>query len=230
MHTPRKIFSPPAFNNVVQRTLTGIILGAVFWATYTALPPWCFTALLAGIFLIIVIDEWKNFYSPNSLGFWITLPIYPGIPFAMLMYLSSVPAYRPILLILFVLAFANDTGAYITGSLIGRNCIAPTVSPKKTWEGFIGGYASALVALFIITNQSAWCTPIWLIFSFSLTMCVLFLIGDLFESKLKRQAGIKDSGSLLPGHGGFLDRFDGILFATILCYLLRTVLLQWLAC
>lgn len=212
--------------NVMQRTVTGLSFGFGFWAVYLWLAPCYFTAMLAIIFVIVVLSEWKNFYSPKSIRFWLMLPLYPGLPFALLIYMSTVPAYRPLLLVLFVLAFAHDTGAYIVGNIFGRHKILPNISPKKTWEGFAGGTFSALVALLIIMHQKHWDVPFLLSLVFTILMCVLFLLGDLFESKLKREVGIKDSGSLLPGHGGLLDRFDGILFAVILCFLARFFICQ----
>lgn len=105
----------------------------------------------------------------------------------------------------------NDTMAYIVGSLIGKTPFS-SISPKKTWEGTIGGAILAVAAVtltnYFINNAfiSALCVS-------SITV-VFGITGDLFESKLKRMAGVKDSGSIMPGHGGFLDRFDSLLFAT----------------
>ncbi len=105
----------------------------------------------------------------------------------------------------------NDTMAYIVGSLIGKTPLS-SISPKKTWEGTIGGAILAVAAVtltnYFINNAffSALCIS-------SITV-VLGITGDLFESKLKRLAGVKDSGSIMPGHGGFLDRFDSLLFAS----------------
>ncbi len=226
MPLPLKKFFKCVLPNVAQRTITGIIFAAIFWAVYLMPNHWYFTALLAGIFMIVIVDEWKHFYSPKSRTFWLMLPLYPGLPFTLLIALSIIPAYRPLLLVLFVLAFANDTGAYIIGNIMGRHFILPQISPKKTWEGFVGGYVSALTAFLIINSQYHWRHTLVFSALFTLAMSSLFLLGDLFESRLKRKAGIKDSGSLLPGHGGFLDRFDGVLFATLLCYILRAYLFK----
>lgn len=111
----------------------------------------------------------------------------------------------------------NDTMAYLVGSFIGKTPLTK-VSPKKTWEGTIGGIVLCVVAigflypLFvkIFTEQEIESTP-WFIIA---ALCAIFgTLGDLFESKLKRMADVKDSGSFMPGHGGFLDRFDSLLFA-----------------
>jgi phosphatidate cytidylyltransferase len=106
----------------------------------------------------------------------------------------------------------NDTMAYIVGSLIGKRPLSP-ISPKKTWEGTIGG---ALLAVIVITVIWAW--PMeqewWTGAMLAALVCIAGTFGDLLESKLKRKAGVKDSGHIMPGHGGFLDRFDSMLIAT----------------
>lgn len=110
---------------------------------------------------------------------------------------------------------AHDTGSYIAGKLWGKHKIAPSISPGKTWEGFLGGLISALgVTLFFFEPTAS-------IMFFTLVVSTLALLGDLFESFLKRRANLKDSGTLLPGHGGILDRIDAILFVAPLFYFLR---------
>jgi len=105
----------------------------------------------------------------------------------------------------------NDTMAYIVGSLIGKTPLSP-ISPKKTWEGTIGGIILSVVAVTLVgvywMNGEA-----WHFIAISLISAVAGTFGDLFESKLKRMAGVKDSGQIMPGHGGFLDRFDSLLVA-----------------
>jgi phosphatidate cytidylyltransferase len=105
----------------------------------------------------------------------------------------------------------NDTMAYIVGSLIGKTQLS-SISPKKTWEGTIGGavLAIAVVTIIFYFIYNAFTDALFI----SSITAVLGIVGDLFESKLKRMAGVKDSGSIMPGHGGFLDRFDSLLFAT----------------
>ena len=115
-------------------------------------------------------------------------------------------------MIIIATIWINDTMAYIVGSLIGKTPFSP-ISPKKTWEGTVGG---AILAVAVISLVCVY----WLELSLfkmilvTVTAAVMGTIGDLFESKLKRMAGVKDSGSFMPGHGGFLDRFDSLLLAT----------------
>jgi phosphatidate cytidylyltransferase len=117
--------------------------------------------------------------------------------------------FWPVLSI-FILIWANDTFAYLTGRLFGKHKLLERISPKKTWEGFIGGVLFAVLAgvlLAYFLNDSYLKYIIY-----GLIAGILGTAGDLFESMLKRSVGVKDSGNILPGHGGILDRFDAVLF------------------
>ena len=126
-------------------------------------------------------------------------------------------------LVLIVAIWVNDTMAYIVGSLIGKTPLSST-SPNKTWEGTIAGI---VLSVFIVTKIMGRYLPIQekIIFIISLSAAIAGTIGDLIESKLKRLAQVKDSGSMMPGHGGFLDRFDSILLATPFVWLILQFLL-----
>jgi phosphatidate cytidylyltransferase len=214
----------------ITRLTTGIILGIGFWGVYFYLPPIFFSLVLLLVLLLIITHEWTRFFSINAPLFWILMPPYLIVPFGLLIYLNHSAAYHQLLLILFIIVFSFDTGSYITGTLVGKHHICQSISPKKTWEGLLGGYIFACLGFILIIVEYGYKTPWWLIAFFTLIICTLSLAGDLFESWLKRRAHIKDSGTLLPGHGGFLDRFDGILFAVFFFYLYRdqliTVLIQ----
>lgn len=141
--------------------------------------------------------------------------LYIILPFVIMhaMLVNFGPYNYTVVLILFVFVWTNDTMAYVCGRLLGKHPLAPAVSPKKTWEGFIGGIVFTIIASCII----AWITGypfdragVWVL---PLAVGVFSTIGDLFESTIKRWAGVKDSGNLIPGHGGILDRFDGAIFA-----------------
>jgi phosphatidate cytidylyltransferase len=127
----------------------------------------------------------------------------------MAMFFPNIELMVPILVL--VTVWVNDTMAYIVGSFIGRTPISP-ISPKKTWEGTIAGVVLSVVILSFVAGQYI---PIASKYLYMITFIasVMGNLGDLFESKLKRLAGVKDSGSMMPGHGGFLDRFDSVLFA-----------------
>jgi phosphatidate cytidylyltransferase len=135
---------------------------------------------------------------------------------SMSMFFPNIELMVPILVI--VTVWVNDTMAYLVGSFIGRTPISP-ISPKKTWEGTIAGVILSVVILSIVAGQYI---PISAKYLYLITFVasVMGNLGDLFESKLKRLAGVKDSGSMMPGHGGFLDRFDSVLFAGPFVWLL----------
>ncbi len=115
-----------------------------------------------------------------------------------------------ILLGLLILIWINDTGAYVTGMLFGKRRLFPSVSPKKSWEGFAGGTAFTLAAAFIMTRLMGILNQdVWLVLA--VIVSIFGVYGDLFESLIKRNADMKDSGTLIPGHGGVLDRFDSML-------------------
>lgn len=146
--------------------------------------------------------------------------LYIGLPFAMLNILAfqndpeyGNVSYNPILpLSIFIFLWLNDTGAYCIGSLIGKHRLFERISPKKSWEGSIGGGVIAIGVSFILAryfpfmSMAAWA-------GLALVVVIFGTWGDLTESLLKRQLHIKDSGTMLPGHGGMLDRFDSALMA-----------------
>ena len=126
---------------------------------------------------------------------------------------SSVIVYEPIkVLALFIFIWASDSGAYCVGSLIGKNKLFPRISPNKSWEGSIGGAVVSIISALIIAHYYPIYSYIeWV--GFAIVATVFGTWGDLIESLIKRQLNIKDSGNILPGHGGFLDRFDSTIMA-----------------
>tara|TARA_B100001175_G_C19510374_1_gene643423 strand:- start:1225 stop:2028 length:804 start_codon:yes stop_codon:yes gene_type:complete len=122
-------------------------------------------------------------------------------------------------LLFFVLIWSNNSFAYLTGKQMGKNLLFSRVSPKKTWEGFIGGLVFTLMAAFIFQNFYPE-RSIVLYIIFALITSVLATFGDLIQSHFKRFANVKDSGSLIPGHGGFFDRMDSAIFVGPWFYLL----------
>jgi len=115
---------------------------------------------------------------------------------------------------LFLVTWANDVAAYYTGTFLGRHAMAPEISPKKTWEGAVGGLLGSIAAAFacraLFLESLRPLDALWL----GLLLGVAGPLGDLCESALKRSAGVKDSGTLIPGHGGILDRIDSLIFAS----------------
>ncbi len=214
---------------IIQRIVTGLILGILFWLSFIYLPSIYFSFILLGILLQIILVEWKNLFNSKNPIFWLLMPFYPIFPFILLILMNHHPLYRKLLFILFILVSSHDTGSYIIGNLIGKHKIYPLISPSKTWEGFIGGYIFACIGLTLLLWEFNIAKSFGFIAFFTLLVCSLSLLGDLFESWLKRRANIKDSGNILPGHGGFLDRFDGILFAVFLFYFFKDHLITLFA-
>ncbi len=142
------------------------------------------------------------------------LILYILIPLSLLnqLYMQLSQAQIPLLLLgVLAVIWINDSCAYLVGSMVGRKKLWYSVSPGKTWEGFAAGCAGAMAAGYFLSTNSAFLNP-WQGVVFGLWISIMATMGDLFESALKRYAGVKDSGAVLPGHGGVLDRIDSILF------------------
>lgn len=146
-------------------------------------------------------------------------------PAHVLMLHQIEPEGAGLVMFLVVSVVLTDTAAYFTGKAFGRHPLAPVVSPKKTWEGAIGGFAGAIAGALLIywlAHRYSWSVyPDWTPLRYALTAAALSIVAqvsDLVKSAVKRDAGVKDSGQLLPGHGGALDRFDGFLFAAPVLY------------
>jgi phosphatidate cytidylyltransferase len=154
--------------------------------------------------------------------------VYCAAPFSLLNFiaLGSELSFTPwFVLALFVFVWINDSGAFLVGTQIGKHRLLERISPKKSWEGFVGGLlftlASSLVFAHFFSEISLY---IWL--GLSATIVVFATLGDLTESLLKRTLGVKDSGKLLPGHGGMLDRFDSIIMAIPALYIYLKLFIQ----
>ncbi len=188
------------------RTLSGLAMIAVALAAL-----WYGGLLFAALVLaagIAMSREWialtRNFGRAAQ---WAGIP-YVVLPITGLMLLRAAPDGFALTLWTLAIVWATDIGAYFTGRTLGGPKLAPRVSPSKTWSGLGGGVLAALAAGALIARYNdlpAAC--LWL----GAPLAVLAQAGDLFESALKRRAGVKDSGSILPGHGGALDRLDGVV-------------------
>jgi phosphatidate cytidylyltransferase len=174
-----------------------------------------------GIAAVFFIELYQKEQIPfDQLAKLILGYVYVIIPFAFFTGLgyiiSNEYSYELPLGFLFLL-WANDSGAYVFGITLGKNRLFERISPKKSWEGFFGGLLVASITAYIISKYfHSIDTSHWIILS--LIIVVFGTIGDLVESMLKRSKDMKDSGSILPGHGGVLDRFDGLLLAAPLVY------------
>ena len=224
------------FSDLKQRIVSAFGLGFI-----------CFTAiwlggipflLLLAIAAILLFREWygltKDFgWYWHIFGFiYIALPCYSlyQLRFLTEQFNPTSPLYFSPWLVLFLVfvIMATDIGAYLVGRLVGGPKLAPRISPGKTWSGLFGGVICAmLVGVLFFTFLSDTNT-----YQRNMLMIICALlaiaaqIGDLFESWLKRKAGVKDSGRLLPGHGGLLDRMDGFMFTAPLFYLFMLVIVE----
>lgn len=183
-----------------------------------------------GLLLYLLISE-LYLKHKNPLGNWafsMMSQLYVALPFALLNVLAfhndptaSSVSYNPILpLSIFVFIWLSDTGAYCVGSLIGKHRLFERISPKKSWEGSIGGAVFSIASSFVFAHYYDFMSVgQWA--GLAVVVVIFGTWGDLTESLMKRQLGIKDSGNILPGHGGMLDRFDSALMAipAAVCYL-----------
>lgn len=176
-------------------------------------------AIYGMFFIAIVIAELfrTNTNAMNNLAYFVLGQAYIAVPFSALNFiLFSVGGYQPLLLLsVFVIIWINDTAAYLFGISFGKHRLFERISPKKSWEGFIGGAIISLLtgyvfSLFIFIPEIT--LSKWLILS--QIIIVFGTLGDLLESLIKRTAKVKDSGDILPGHGGVLDRFDSMLLVS----------------
>lgn len=208
-----------SLRHFITRISTGLILATIFFGSY-ALSSHLFTALLLVGFGEILIFEWPRLASKNKY-LWFLVPAYPTIPLACLIYLNYF--YRSVDILVpiypFLVCAVADTSAYIFGKTIGKHKIWPRVSPKKTWEGLFGSILGVvLLNLILFYVRPGLISALLLegrVCASGVILALLAFYGDMFESYLKRRAGIKDSGNLLPGHGGLLDRADSAFFVVV---------------
>ncbi len=154
------------------------------------------------------LDRLTSFQAKSILGFF-----YVGLLPSFLLQILDLPHGSMWFFALLGIVFAGDSGAYIVGMFFGQHKLMPKISPKKTVEGAIGGIAASLITGLIFRIYLPQ-IPAYSVLILSLAVAIVAQFGDLFESLLKRVADVKDSGSLMPGHGGILDRVDGVLFAS----------------
>ncbi|MEA2042579.1 MAG: phosphatidate cytidylyltransferase [Bacteroidota bacterium] len=224
----QEFYNIPKQGNIPAQKKFGILTGSIIFIisylhAHELIGIYVFLLLVPlfmSFFLIEIFKTSENHY--NSIATTIFGIIYITVPFSMFNYLGKVeiPGADITDLLLpafFVILWSNDTGAYITGSLAGRHKFAENISPKKTIEGTFGGIvlATVVAALMSLFDTGLSVTG-WI--GLGLIISISGTYGDLAESMLKRRGAIKDSGTILPGHGGILDRFDSFLFAVPAAY------------
>ena len=180
------------------------------------------------LFIMLTMIAELYYKAPNPINNWaftLFAQVYCDGSFSILNFIGAEPgtpgvmSYTPLFIMaIFIFVWLDDTGAYLVGSLIGKHKLFERISPKKSWEGFFGGLILSLAS----SQAFAWFAPEinrmnWL--GLAATVVLFGTWGDLIESLLKRTLGVKDSGNVLPGHGGMLDRFDSVMLAVPASYI-----------
>jgi len=186
------------YNSGYEKTL--LDLSALFW--------------LVAVFMVLAHPRGQFWLNVPALHLGVGLLVLAGAWLG-LVGIKALPEGEWLLVWVMILVWGADVGAYFSGKAFGKNKLAPAISPGKTWEGVVGGIAVSLAATLImvlyIPAFGAIGLPVWLWLVLAVGLAALSVTGDLFESVLKRHAGIKDSGSIFPGHGGLLDRIDALI-------------------
>jgi phosphatidate cytidylyltransferase len=144
--------------------------------------------------------------------------LYVGYGLSHLVLIRELPEGLEIALVMIVSIWANDVFAYLVGSAVGRHKLAPRISPKKSWEGLIAGTLGTVIVWIVGGMIAEWAVAASSLAAVGVAASVAAVTGDLAESRIKREVGVKDSGTLIPGHGGFLDRFDSFILVTVVTY------------
>jgi len=219
-----EFYSVQLLKRIRAYTIYSIIIGVlILMATYGVIfyqiSPMLYFGILPLVLLIPIIELYQESSRPianisNSVWGILYLAVPSSMALGITSYVMGQDEYRPgLLLSMFIFIWLNDTGAYITGRFLGKNKLFERVSPKKTIEGAAGGVLIAIGGSCIVSIYMDELSMIeWNIAA--AVVAVTAIYGDLVESLFKRYFNIKDSGNSLPGHGGFLDRFDSFIFAT----------------
>ncbi len=199
--------------------VTGIALALVSIAMLFGLTGTIGLAVVLGVYVILAViasvsvRRGGTLSHPIAFGF-----LYAALPaLAVIVVRGTGLGGLAALIFLLVVVWATDVFAYFTGKAIGGPKLAPRISPGKTWSGAIGGALLAAASGFAVISLYAG-AAIWVVLPVALLLSVASQLGDLFESAAKRRAGVKDSGHLIPGHGGVLDRVDGLVVAAVCLY------------
>lgn len=176
---------------------------------------------IAVILLLVYSVLVKNRFTFDDVAFVILSTLYVGLGFYYL--IATREAGLAFIIFALLIVWTTDSGAYFTGRSFGKNKLWPEISPNKTIEGFVGGIVIAVIAAVIMQFIAPFDKPWLLLILVTIVSSIFGQMGDLVESAIKRHYDVKDSGKILPGHGGILDRFDSLLFVLPLLHLLHFV-------
>lgn len=204
----------PSSMSLVQTLLTHFVVSLALVLSFSSLEILALSGIISIFFLITGLMLWSSHKSLLTLlpPFIRTL-FYLALPFMLIINgVHNHAEFRYIVLGSFIIIWLNDAAAYFVGRAIGRLKILPAVSPGKSWEGWIGGIVVGTLACFIISRYLTVLSNMeWVVLA--IVLGIIGLLGDLTESNWKRSHNIKDSSSILPGHGGFLDRLDSFIYS-----------------
>lgn len=204
-------------NELVTRSISGIIFIAILLlgTTYSQTS---FIILYLTLASISIYEMWSILEKKSILPL-----VFVTLPFILLISLTDFKNDFDPLLVLYILilTWTFDSFAYLFGSRYGRNKILPKISPKKSWEGFFGGYISTLIISFILMNYQAKLLEEYIIIAFILP--VTATVGDLIASYYKRKSKVKDYGKIIPGHGGIIDRLDAIFITIPVVFIIKMI-------
>jgi phosphatidate cytidylyltransferase len=214
---------------VIPGIITGVILFLTFFLIrYAGADSRILLLVPASVLALMILPMFRQKDQPiGSASVTFLGILYVSLPITVFNFLTyhpyTVGFNYQVVLFLFMILWLNDTGAYITGKLIGRHKMFPRISPKKSWEGLAGGLLMAVLATWL-SRPLFPDIPVLHLWILCPVIVISGTLGDLVESTWKRAAGVKDSGKLMPGHGGILDRFDSLIFAAPASYLVITLL------
>lgn len=202
---------PNDASGLKTRTFSAVVL-AVMVLSALALGGVFFIGLVM-LAALQMIREWDRLTLNENIVWRLTGLLYVAVPCACLVWLRNKEEGAFLVLAVLLIIWATDIGAYFAGRGIGGPKLAPAISPNKTWAGLGGGMVAAAITAAITTSFSPFPTALGSALLIGALLAVLGQGGDLFESWLKRRAGVKDSGNIIPGHGGLLDRVDGLVLS-----------------
>jgi len=196
--------------------VSGLVFGGTYWVASGNLETKYLTLIFPLLSLVFLIKLYAKEQKPFvNIAFTFLGIIYVAFPLSLLNFIAfenQIFNYQIVSGCLFLL-WGSDTGAYFAGTTFGKKKLFERISPKKSWEGLIGGFILSLIVAFVLAYFYV-SIPLWKWIVLSLIIVICGTYGDLVESLFKRSLNVKDSGTLLPGHGGLLDRFDGLLLSS----------------
>ena len=212
-------------NETLKRALSGFVYVLIMWFG-TSFSELSFQILFLVLGIVSIYEMWKLRKGKSKVYAF----VYVLLPFFLIHFFGKIESLNfnsvfdpSLILLMFILTWTFDTFAYLFGVRFGKTKIMPSVSPKKSWEGFAGGFIFTVIASFITThyflevdNSIALAMSLFLPFTATL--------GDFTESYYKRQAGVKDSGNFIPGHGGMLDRMDAFMITIPVLYIYLNII------